>query len=122
YVLEGSYVFRIGDETVVLETGDLAFVRRGTPHAYWNIQPLPVRMLVLVTPGGIHERFLASIGEPVEPPAARNGRGFGPPSAFYRQRYPEVRMATARDPSKSDPSPDGWQTALTTADGRELDS
>jgi mannose-6-phosphate isomerase-like protein (cupin superfamily) len=128
YVLDGSYVFHLGDEKVVLGAGDLAFVPRGTPHSYRNARPMPARMLVLATPGGNHERLLAAIGAtgvvptdsasagppvlatiggavPASPvafrvregatpddevgtPVRRNGRGFGPPSAFYRQRYP----------------------------------
>jgi quercetin dioxygenase-like cupin family protein len=70
YVLDGTYVLRIGDETVVLRAGDVAFVPRGTPHSYRNAGPLEARMLMLATPGGIHEHFLEEIGEPVSDRAA----------------------------------------------------
>jgi mannose-6-phosphate isomerase-like protein (cupin superfamily) len=63
YVLDGYYVFRIGDESVELGAGDLAFVPRGTPHSYRNPDPVRARMLVLSTPGGIHQRLLEAIGE-----------------------------------------------------------
>jgi quercetin dioxygenase-like cupin family protein len=65
YVLDGTYVLRIGDETIVLRAGDLAFLPRGTPHSYRNAGPQGARMLMLATPGGIHEHFLEEIGEPV---------------------------------------------------------
>ena len=65
YVLYGTFVVRIGDGTVVLGAGDLVFVPRNTPSAYRNASPLPARMLILATPGGIHERFHAEIGVPV---------------------------------------------------------
>jgi quercetin dioxygenase-like cupin family protein len=65
YVLDGTYVVRLSDETAVLGAGDLAFVPRGTAHSFRNAGPRPARLLLLATPGGIHDRFLAEIGEPV---------------------------------------------------------
>ena len=38
---------------------------RGTLHAFTNIGTAPARMLIMVSPGGIHEQFLAAVGEPV---------------------------------------------------------
>ncbi len=70
FVLEGTYTFRIGDETVALGPGGFAFVPRGTIHAFTNTGSGPARMLILVTPGGIHEQFFAEIGEPIADPAA----------------------------------------------------
>lgn len=40
---------------------------RETPHAYTNVGPGPGRLLVLVSPGGIHEHFLAETGA-LDPP------------------------------------------------------
>ncbi len=42
---------------------------RGTCHAYTNVGPGPARLLVLVSPGGIHEQFVAELGAPVPDPA-----------------------------------------------------
>lgn len=63
YVIEGRYAFLVGDERIELGPGGYVYVPRGTVHAFANAGPAPARMLVLVTPGGIHERFLAEVGE-----------------------------------------------------------
>ena len=47
--------------------GGYLFVPRGTPHAYKKVGPAPGRMLLLVSPGGIHEHFLAETGA-LDPP------------------------------------------------------
>ena len=62
YVLEGHYTFRVGDRTVELGPGGYAFVPRETVHAFMNTGEAPARMLILVTPGGIHEQFFAEMG------------------------------------------------------------
>jgi quercetin dioxygenase-like cupin family protein len=67
YVLEGTYTFVLDDQRIELHQGDYVFVPRGTIHAFTNTGETVGRLLVLVTPGGIHERFLAELGEPVPP-------------------------------------------------------
>ena len=63
YVLEGRYALLLGDRTVELGPGDYAFVPRGTAHAFTNVGAEPARMLILVTPGGIHDTFFDEVGE-----------------------------------------------------------
>ena len=67
FVIEGSFAVRIGDQTHELGPGGFIFVPRETPHAYTNVGPGPGRLLVLVSPGGIHEHFLAETGA-LDPP------------------------------------------------------
>ncbi|MBW3579365.1 MAG: cupin domain-containing protein [Actinobacteria bacterium] len=66
YVVEGTYEFRAGDATVVARPGDYLFVPRPTPHAFFNIGATVGRVIIILSPGGIHERFFGEIGEPVE--------------------------------------------------------
>jgi len=61
YVLEGTYEFVVGEETVDLTAGGFVHVVRGTPHAFRNTGATTGRVLCLLTPGGIHERFMADI-------------------------------------------------------------
>lgn len=68
-VLEGTYTFLVGDQRRVLHQGDYAFVPRGTVHAFTNTGDAPARLLIVVTPGGIHEQFFAEAGEPIADPA-----------------------------------------------------
>lgn len=63
YVLDGAYVLLLGEDQVELEPGGYAFVPRGTMHAYTNVGPASSRMLVLITPGGIHEQFIEDAGD-----------------------------------------------------------
>lgn len=69
YVLDGRYVFFSGEEPVEMGPGDCTFVPRGTVHAFTNPGPKPAQMLVLVTPGGIHDRFYEEIGDCADRPA-----------------------------------------------------
>jgi quercetin dioxygenase-like cupin family protein len=63
YVLEGRYAFLLDEETLELGAGDYVFVPRGMRHAFTNIGSEPARLLLLVTPGGIHDQFFAEVGD-----------------------------------------------------------
>ena len=66
WVLEGTYRFLFGQQEVDLGVGGYAFVPRGTVHGFINSGGSSSRMLSLVTPGGIHERFFAEAGSDVD--------------------------------------------------------
>lgn len=75
YVVEGTYEFRAGEDSVVAGPGGYLFVPRPTPHSFFNIGDTVGRVIIVLSPGGIHERFFGEIGEPIEdllnpPPAA----------------------------------------------------
>ncbi len=77
YVLEGAYTFVLDHQQIEVHPGDYVFVPRGTIHAFTNTGDTVGRVLVLVTPGGIHEGFFAELGEPVPPgtpPSAPRGQ------------------------------------------------
>ena len=73
FVLEGTFVFLIAGETVEVGPGDFAFVPRGTPHAFTNVGRETGRLLVLLSPGGIHERYFTELGGPTGVPNAPAG-------------------------------------------------
>ena len=59
YVLEGTLTMQIGDDIVDLGPGDFATAPPGVPHTYSNIhkdQP-PVKVVNLMTPGGLDRHF-----------------------------------------------------------------
>ena len=62
WILAGTFGLRLGDETLELGPGGYAFVPRGTVHALTNVGGGPGRLLVLVTPGGLRERFIDEMG------------------------------------------------------------
>jgi quercetin dioxygenase-like cupin family protein len=52
YVLEGTFGFQLGEETVEASAGAFVFAPRGIVHAFWNQGPSPARMLVMMSPPG----------------------------------------------------------------------
>ena len=68
FVLEGEYTFLVGEQQRVLHAGDQAFIPRETVHAYTNTGSQKARMLIMTTPGGIHEKFFAEAGEWIADP------------------------------------------------------
>ena len=65
YVLDGELLVQSGDRRFTAAPG--AFVRfpRGTVHAYRNATDRPVRLLVVVTPGGYEGFFEAMSQVPI---------------------------------------------------------
>jgi uncharacterized cupin superfamily protein len=66
YVLEGEYTFLAGEEVVVLGAGGSIFVPRGMVHAFSNKGDVPARMLIINSPGYLHEGFFSELGEPLD--------------------------------------------------------
>jgi mannose-6-phosphate isomerase-like protein (cupin superfamily) len=64
WALEGEYEFVVEGLTMRASTGSLIYVPRGNLHAHKNVGDEPGRLLVIQTPGGLHERFFEEIGEP----------------------------------------------------------
>jgi len=63
YVLDGEVEFLKGEDTVRAGVGQFVFVPRGVVHAFTNAGQEPARFLGIVTPGGLHEKLLSSLGE-----------------------------------------------------------
>jgi quercetin dioxygenase-like cupin family protein len=78
FILEGNYTFLMGEEQIKAQPGTYIFVPRETVHAYTNTGTNPGRMLILVSPGGIHEKFFAEAGETIAD-AANPSEPSGPP-------------------------------------------
>jgi quercetin dioxygenase-like cupin family protein len=57
YILEGSYRFKVGDETGEASAGTFVFIPRGTPHAWTNTGSTSGRVLLAFTPGGMSDYF-----------------------------------------------------------------
>lgn len=67
YVLEGEYEFTLGGEAQTHGPGGFMLVPRDVPHHFRNPGKAPARMLILNTPGGLHEGFFRDAGEPARP-------------------------------------------------------
>jgi quercetin dioxygenase-like cupin family protein len=62
YVLEGTFVFQLGEETVEASVGAFVFAPKGVVHAFWNQGPSPARMLLMMSPPGF-ERYLEELAD-----------------------------------------------------------
>ena len=63
WILEGEFRLRLDGETLELGPGGYAYAPRGTVHALANVGDVAGRLLLLVTPGGLHERYLDEMGD-----------------------------------------------------------
>ena len=64
YVLSGALTVRVGDRVFHARPGAFVFCPRGIPHLL-TVESAEVRMLTLVTPGGL-ERMFIDLGEPAQ--------------------------------------------------------
>lgn len=73
FVLEGDFIFRLGDVEVEASAGAYVLVPRGTPHAIWAGTG-GGRFLTLMVPGGLEAMFFQLAALPpgaLTDPAAR---------------------------------------------------
>jgi quercetin dioxygenase-like cupin family protein len=76
YVLEGTFSFLSGDETIETGPGSFVWVPRGTVHTFKNTGAGTGKVLLTNTLPGEHERFFREIGVPVSDMAS-----FQPPDS-----------------------------------------
>ena len=57
YVLEGDYLFKLGDRTLTATVGSFVYIPGGMPHAFRRVGSGGGRMLTICHPGGIEEMF-----------------------------------------------------------------
>lgn len=67
-VLEGEVEFTLGDQTLTLGAGDVAYAPRYVPHSWRVVGDAPARTIMTASPAGIEHMF-AELGElPAGPP------------------------------------------------------
>jgi mannose-6-phosphate isomerase-like protein (cupin superfamily) len=79
YVIDGSFEFTIGDETVPAGAGDFVKVPNGAVHAFRNIGERPGRLLIINSPGKAHDGFFSEAGDPMPPGTRELPPPSGPP-------------------------------------------
>jgi mannose-6-phosphate isomerase-like protein (cupin superfamily) len=60
-IWEGHYEFQVGTRMLKLGPGDMVFVPKGTPHSFKSIGPETGRQLIVSSPGGIFDAFIAEV-------------------------------------------------------------
>jgi mannose-6-phosphate isomerase-like protein (cupin superfamily) len=89
YVVEGDYVFELGQERIRMKPGDSIFGPRKVPHVWSFVGDQPGRILFIFTPAGQMEAFFRESGKanglPPQDPAFFHAYGMelvGPPLAI----------------------------------------
>jgi quercetin dioxygenase-like cupin family protein len=83
YVVEGQFQIRAGDRVLRAGPGDFVLVPPGVPHGFGNPDGGPAKMVLLISPAGVHERYFEELAALLAKP--------GPPDiqaiAELRKRY-----------------------------------
>lgn len=58
YILDGSFLFKCGDELFEAGAGSFVFLPHGIPHSFKNVGETVAKVLVLATPGGLDQYFV----------------------------------------------------------------
>lgn len=65
YILEGEFLFKVGDQTFTAKAGDSVFGPRMVPHAFAKTNDGPAKMLIGFQPAGKMEDCFKKISEGV---------------------------------------------------------
>ncbi len=65
YILQGEFLFKVGDETFTAKTGDSVFAPRMIPHAFAKTNEGEGKLLMLFQPAGKMEAFFKAVSEGV---------------------------------------------------------
>ena len=63
YIVEGEYVFEVGQDQIRLKAGDSVFGPRKVPHVWAFVGDQPGRILFIMTPACQMEAFFREIGK-----------------------------------------------------------
>jgi mannose-6-phosphate isomerase-like protein (cupin superfamily) len=65
YILEGEFLFKVGEETFTAKKGDSVFGPRKVPHAFAKTNEGDAKVLILFQPAGKMEIYFKAVGEGV---------------------------------------------------------
>lgn len=74
YILEGEFLFKVGEQTFTAKAGDSVFGPRMVPHAFAKINEGPSKMLMGFQPAGKMEEHFKAVGKGVYAPMTKEKR------------------------------------------------
>ena len=83
YVVEGECQIRAGDRLLTAHAGDFVLVPPGVPHGIGNPNGSPAKVVILISPAGVHERYFEELAEILAKPGAPDIQAI----SELRQRY-----------------------------------
>ncbi|THU31145.1 cupin domain-containing protein [Niastella caeni] len=63
YILEGEFVFKVGDDIFNAKAGDAVFAPRQIPHTYSRVSETNGRILLVFQPAGTMDEFFQQAGQ-----------------------------------------------------------
>lgn len=72
FIVEGEYLFKVGEATYTLKTGDTIFLPRTVPHTFAQLTDKG-KMFFMFQPSGTMEDFFRAMGALVAPPTPELG-------------------------------------------------
>lgn len=63
YILEGEFLFKVGDQTFTAKAGDSVFGPRTVPHAFAKTNDGPARILMAFQPAGKMEEHFKAVSQ-----------------------------------------------------------
>jgi quercetin dioxygenase-like cupin family protein len=63
YVVEGEFQIRAGERILRAHPGDFVLVPPGVPHGFGNPESGPAKMVLLISPAGVHEQYFEELAE-----------------------------------------------------------
>ena len=95
YIIEGEFLFKVGDEMFTAKAGDSVFGPRKIPHAFAKTNEGPARMLLGFQPAGKMQEYFKKVSEGItknmteeQRQALRKEHGFesvGPALTYLKQ-------------------------------------
>ena len=67
YVIDGTFEFTVEGETRSVGAGAFVRIPNGAVHAFRKVGQRPGRLLIINSPGKVHDGFFSEAGEPMPP-------------------------------------------------------
>ncbi len=83
YVVEGEFQIRAGDRLITAHSGDFVLVPPGVPHGFGNPSNSPAKLVLLISPAAVHERYFEELAEILAKPGSPDIQAI----SELRQRY-----------------------------------
>ncbi len=83
YVVEGEFNIRVGERVLQAKPGDFILVPPGVPHGFGNSEGVPAKLLLVISPAGVHERYFEELAELLAKPGPPDIQAIGD----LRKRY-----------------------------------
>ena len=83
YVVEGEFLIRAGDRLLTAHAGDFVLIPPGVPHGIGNPNDSPAKVMILISPAAVHERYFEELSEILAKPGATDIQAI----SELRQRY-----------------------------------